>query len=55
MEALRVALIQAAWFGSREAMEAQYRKLLALAVEQGVKLVCLPGSDIRGRPPDWSG
>lgn len=42
MEALRVALIQTAWLGSREAMEAQYHELLTLAVEQGVKLVCLP-------------
>ncbi len=42
METLRVALIQTAWLGSRQAMEKQYLDLLPHAAAQGAKLVCLP-------------
>lgn len=42
MYALRVALIQLAWPGNREAMCAEYRRLVAQAAEQGAALVCLP-------------
>ncbi len=39
MENIRVALAQVEWLGSREAMKAQYRKLLA---HQNARLICLP-------------
>lgn len=42
MEALRVALVQVEWLGSRQAMEKQYLDLLPQAVAQGAKLICLP-------------
>jgi N-carbamoylputrescine amidase len=42
MQSMRVALIQVAWLGSIEAMQAQYHLLVAEAVANGAKLVCLP-------------
>ncbi|MBE2185079.1 MAG: hydrolase [Anaerolineae bacterium] len=42
MQSLHVALIQLAYNGSREAMMAQYRDLVAQAAERGAQLVCLP-------------
>ncbi|NWF69611.1 MAG: hydrolase [Chloroflexi bacterium] len=42
MEAIRVALVQLAWSGSRDSMMAQYRTLIAQAAAQGAALVCLP-------------
>lgn len=42
MQPLHVALIQLAYQGSRDAMMAQYRDLVAAAVQRGAQLVCLP-------------
>lgn len=42
MNNLRVALVQVAWLGSVEAMQAQYRVLVAQAAAGGAALVCLP-------------
>lgn len=42
MKALRIALIQLSWLGSREAMKAQIQTMTAEAVERGAALVCLP-------------
>lgn len=42
MNNLRVALVQVAWLGSVDAMQAQYRALVAQAAAQGAGLVCLP-------------
>lgn len=42
MKALRIAVIQLPWLGSRDAMQAEYRRLVAEAVERGAALVCLP-------------
>jgi N-carbamoylputrescine amidase len=42
MNNLRVALVQVAWLGSVDAMQAQYRTLVAQAAAQGARLVCLP-------------
>ena len=42
MQSIRVALIQLAWSGSIESMQAQYRSLIAQAAAQRAKLVCLP-------------
>jgi N-carbamoylputrescine amidase len=42
MQPIRVALVQVAWLGSREAMMAQYRALVAQVAGKGAQLVCLP-------------
>ena len=42
MNRLRVALVQVAWLGSIEAMQAQYRSLVTDAAAQGAALACLP-------------
>ncbi len=42
MQPIRVALVQLAWSGSRETMQSQYRELIAEAVHEGAKMVCLP-------------
>lgn len=42
MQSLRVALVQVAWLGTREAMFAAYRQLVAEAAQRGAALVCLP-------------
>lgn len=42
MQAIRVALIQVGWLGSRDAMMEQYRQLIGRAVSVGAELVCLP-------------
>jgi len=42
MQAVRVGLVQLAWAGSRDAMKAQYRELVAGAVGAGASIVCLP-------------
>ncbi|MBI5930869.1 MAG: hydrolase [Chloroflexi bacterium] len=42
MQAIRVALIQVGWLGSRAAMMEQYRQLIGRAVSVGAELVCLP-------------
>ncbi|MCC6614454.1 MAG: hydrolase [Anaerolineae bacterium] len=42
MNNLRVALVQVAWLGSLEAMQDQYRGLVAEAKGRGAALVCLP-------------
>lgn len=39
---MKIALIQVAWNGSREAMMAQYRPLIAQAAQSGAELICLP-------------
>lgn len=39
---IRLALIQLAWSGDRESMRAQYRVLVAEAVERGAEYICLP-------------
>ncbi len=42
MQSLQIALIQLEWAGSREAMAAQYRALIARAAAAGARLICLP-------------
>ncbi len=42
MHALKIALIQLEWAGSRDAMAAQYRALIAQAAATGARLICLP-------------
>lgn len=42
MNNLRVALVQVAWLGSLEAMQNQYRSLVAQAKQRAAALVCLP-------------
>lgn len=42
MQAVRVALIQLAWSGSKQSMMEQYRELVPQAVAAGASLVCLP-------------
>ena len=42
MRSLRIALIQLEWAGSRDAMTAQYRPLIAQAAAEGARLICLP-------------
>ena len=42
MQPIRVALIQLPWSGSREAMMANYRVMVAHAAADGASLVCLP-------------
>lgn len=42
MQAVRIALVQLAWTGSRESMAAQYRDLVAQAASGGARIVCLP-------------
>lgn len=42
MQALRVALIQLAWAGTRDAMIAAYQPLVAQAAAGGAAIVCLP-------------
>ena len=39
---IRIALIQLAWIGDRESMLAQYRTLVAEAVERRAEYICLP-------------
>ena len=39
---IKLALIQLAWSGDTESMQAQYRTLIAEAVERGAEYVCLP-------------
>ncbi|MDX2161668.1 MAG: nitrilase-related carbon-nitrogen hydrolase [bacterium] len=42
MQNTRVVLVQAEWVGSREAMAAQYRDLLAGGAAHGADIICLP-------------
>jgi N-carbamoylputrescine amidase len=42
MQPVTVGLVQLAWAGSVDAMQAQYRQLIPQAAEQGAALVCLP-------------
>jgi N-carbamoylputrescine amidase len=42
MYALRIALIQLAWSGSKESMKEQYSKLVPQAATEGASLICLP-------------
>lgn len=42
MQALRVALIQLAWAGTRDAMIAAYQPLVGQAAAGGAAIVCLP-------------
>lgn len=42
MQSVQVALIQVEWMGSRDAMAAQYRRLIAEAAGTGARLICLP-------------
>ncbi len=42
MQSLKIALIQLEWAGSRDAMAAQYRPLVAQAAAAGARLICLP-------------
>ncbi len=42
MQDWRAALVQVGWLGSVEAMQSQYRELVAQAAAHGARLVCLP-------------
>ncbi|MGV2436894.1 MAG UNVERIFIED_CONTAM: hypothetical protein LVT10_20040 [Anaerolineae bacterium] len=42
MKTTTVSLIQLAWSGGFESMQAQYRQLIPQAVQQGAQVVCLP-------------
>src|SRR5690606_1282120 len=42
MQTLRIALVQLAWPGSREPMQATYKRLIAEAAAGGATLICLP-------------
>lgn len=42
MQPLRIALVQIAWSGSIESMQAQYREWIPKAAAQGASLICLP-------------
>jgi len=42
MKTTTVSLIQLAWSGGFESMQAQYRQLVPQAVQQGAQVVCLP-------------
>ena len=39
---IKIALIQLAWPGSIDSMQAQYRELVAQATSRGATLICLP-------------
>jgi N-carbamoylputrescine amidase len=42
MQPITIALVQLAYSGSRQSMQAQYERLIAQAAAQGAGLVCLP-------------
>jgi N-carbamoylputrescine amidase len=42
MQPIRIALVQLAWLGSREAMQTQYQAMIAEAAAGGARLICLP-------------
>lgn len=42
MQAMRVALVQLGWAGTREAMSAEYERLVPQAAATGAGIICLP-------------